>query len=110
MAKLFKCACNYICEGDSAPDVCPRCGAPKTAFTELSEEKANLIYKSDESNSLHMALVDLAEQIIDISERGIEINLDPGCLAVFTKAKHMAWTMKQFAKAEIETHIGKSKW
>ena len=30
---LFKCSvCNYIYEGEEAPDVCPKCGAPKEKF------------------------------------------------------------------------------
>lgn len=34
--KKFKCeVCGYIHEGDTAPDICPQCGAGKEAFTEI---------------------------------------------------------------------------
>lgn len=37
--KKFKCTvCGYIHEGDAAPEKCPVCGAPKSAFVELKEE------------------------------------------------------------------------
>lgn len=36
--KKFKCElCGYIHEGDAAPASCPKCGAPKDAFTEIVE-------------------------------------------------------------------------
>ncbi len=39
MKKRWRCmACNYSLRDDDAPDVCPRCGAPKAAFLELQED------------------------------------------------------------------------
>lgn len=36
--KKFVCAiCGYVHEGDSAPDKCPQCGAPKAKFNEQTE-------------------------------------------------------------------------
>lgn len=38
--KKFVCTiCGYVHEGESAPDKCPQCGAPKEKFIEQSEEK-----------------------------------------------------------------------
>lgn len=34
--KKFSCSvCGYVHEGDSAPDKCPQCGAPKVKFKEM---------------------------------------------------------------------------
>lgn len=36
--KKFRCTvCGYIHEGDSAPEKCPQCGAPKDKFVEIEE-------------------------------------------------------------------------
>ena len=38
--KKFVCSvCGYVHEGDSAPDFCPQCKAPKEKFTEQAGEK-----------------------------------------------------------------------
>ena len=38
--KKFVCTvCGYIHEGDSAPEACPICKAPSTAFNEMNEER-----------------------------------------------------------------------
>ncbi len=35
--KKWKCIeCGYVHEGDEPPDECPVCGAPKSAFVEMS--------------------------------------------------------------------------
>ena len=109
--KLFKCTvCGYIYEGEKAPEVCPKCGKGADVFVELSKEDADKVYRSDKSNSIHMQIITLAEKIVELSEVGIEDNLDPMCVAAFTKAKNEAWTMKQRCKAELAGHMGKGKW
>lgn len=38
--KKFRCTiCGYIHEGDSAPDKCPQCGAPKEKFVEVDDSE-----------------------------------------------------------------------
>ncbi len=109
--KLFKCTvCGYTYEAEEALDVCPKCGAPKDKHAELSEEDAKKIYASDETNDLHMELINLASTMVDLCDAGIEINLDPGCLDVFQKAQKMAWEIKQLSKAELAIHMNKGKW
>lgn len=111
MKKLFKCSvCNYIHEGTSAPDSCPKCGAPASAFQELDEATTKKVYESDETNDLLMELASTASKLIDLCERGIELKLDPACVSCFEKSKNALWSMKQNAKAEIQNHIAKSKW
>lgn len=108
---MFKCqVCNLVLDVEEAPDECPRCGAPKEKFDELTDNNRELVEKSRETNSLLMELCEIMEQVEDISEAGIEINLDPTCLALFQKAKEQSNVLKQSAKAEIEVHVGKGKW
>ncbi|OWZ83585.1 rubredoxin-like domain-containing protein [Natranaerobius trueperi] len=108
---MWKCqVCNFIIEAEEAPEKCPKCGAPKEKFSELTGEAKELVTKSRETNSLLMELADLMEEIEHISQEGIDINLDPGCLSLFEKAKEQSTLIKQSAKAEIETHIEKGKW
>ncbi len=108
---LFKCkGCGYVHEGDEAPEVCIKCGAPKEMFIALTDEEAGKIYRSDFSNDLHMALINLAMQMDEICDAGIEDALDPGCVDVFEKTKTRAWEIKQMAKAELATHQSKGKF
>jgi len=111
MKKMFKCSvCGFVHEGEGAPDICPKCGAPKEKFVELSEEAANKIRMSDRTNSIHMEIVTLAERIIKLAEEGIEINLDPPCVQLFKNAVNECRIIKQRSKAEIEGHMNKGKW
>ena len=111
MKKLFKCtACGYVHQGEEAPDICPKCGAPKKMFVELDKEAADKIYAAGRTNDIHMQLTALAMQIEKLCIEGIEIGLDPPCVGVFTAAKDEAWVIKQRSKAEIAGHVGKGKW
>lgn len=109
--KLWKCGvCGYIHDGDTAPENCPKCGAPREKFAALEEEAAELVLKSRRTNDLHMHLTHILEKVELISAEGREINLDPGCLAIFSEAEKTALILKQKIKAEIQTHISKGKW
>lgn len=108
---LWKCSvCGYVHEGPEAPDICPKCGAPKEKFVALTEEETKKIYDSDRTNDIHMEIIRLAMQIKDFAKEGIAINLDPPCVAVFKNAHDEAWVIKQRSKAEIASHVGKGKW
>lgn len=109
--KLFRCeVCGYVYEAEEAIEVCPKCGAPKDKHVALSEEDANKIYSSDETNDLHMELINLAGAMIELAERGIEIDLDPACVKVFKGTIERAWEIKGMAKAELQGHMKKGKY
>ncbi len=109
--QIFRCSvCGYKYEGPDAPDVCPKCGAPKEKFELLSPEAAGKIRMSVRTNAIHARLMGLADEIQVLAEEGIGINLDPPCVALFQKAVTAAVEIRQRSKAEIEGHIGKGKW
>lgn len=111
MKKLWKCSvCGYIHEGGDAPDACPKCGAPKDKFVQLTDEEADKIYKSDRTNDIHMEIIELMGKVGELCKEGIDIKLDPGCVSAFEKAIDEAWVIKQRSKAELETHMKKGKW
>jgi rubredoxin len=35
--------CGYVHDGDDLPDMCPVCGAPKSKFTEWTEEDPDFL-------------------------------------------------------------------
>lgn len=108
---MFKCSvCGYVHDGDAAPEKCPKCGATADKFVKLTEEQETLITKSSRTNDLHMELCQLMDSVIMLSEEGIDINLDPGCIITFKKAKQEAEIIKNIAKAEMATHVSKGKW
>jgi predicted nucleic acid-binding Zn-ribbon protein len=109
--KIWQCSvCGYKYDGDEPPEKCPKCGAPKEKFVELSADQAQLVQRARKSNNLHIALNSLLEQVLDVAAQGIEDNLDPGCLIVFKNAQEQAWKLRQMSLAEIATHVAKGKW
>lgn len=108
---MWRClVCGYIHDGDTPPERCPNCGAPKERFERLSEDKAQLIVRSRRSNQLHLKLMVLLEEVKRVGEEGVEDNLDPRCSEIFRQTLEMAEVIKRRSRAEIQTHVGKSKW
>lgn len=109
--KLFKCTvCGYVHEGETAPEVCPKCKVGAEKFEELSEEDAEKIYRSDRTNAIHMEVITLAEKMIALCKEGIEDNLDSKCVSAFTQAKDEAWVIKQRSKTELAGHMKLGKY
>jgi hypothetical protein len=107
---MYKCkGCGYISD-DTAPDICPKCGANKSMFEELSEDSAILVGKSRCTNYIHMEITGLVNSIISMSRDGIEENLDPNCVKIFNYIEEHGTIIKQMIKAELEAHVGKGKW
>ena len=61
------------------------------------------LLKSDLDNTIPELCKKLAEE-------GIEINLDPPCVALFKQASEEATVIKQRSKAEIAGHVSRGKW
>jgi rubredoxin len=111
MKKLWKCSvCGFIHTGDEAPEACPKCGAPKDKFIQLTDEEADKVIKSERTNDIHMEIIGLAEKIGALAQEGIDIDLDPPCVALFKAAVKEARIIKQRSKAELEGHMKKGKW
>jgi len=108
---LWRCSvCGYVHMGDEAPEKCPKCGAPKEKFLAIPEEDAKKIIDADRTNDIHMEIIELAMRIKDLAKEGIDINLDPPCVALFKQAHEEAWIIKQRSKAEIAGHVSRGKW
>ncbi|PAB59219.1 rubredoxin-like domain-containing protein [Anaeromicrobium sediminis] len=109
--ELFRCeVCGYVHSGDEAPEKCPKCGVDKEKFTEIEEEAADKIVRSDYTNKLQMHLFSLLEEIEAIAEEGIEDDLDPGCVKIFKRAHKDANETKRMIVAELQGHMKKGKW
>ncbi len=109
--KKWRCTvCGYIHDGAEAPAKCPKCGAPTEKFEQMTDDKANLVERSRLTNQLLMDLAVLMDEVAEVSQDGLDDNLDPTCFAIFTKAKDAADQIRQMVKAEIQSHISKSKW
>lgn len=108
--KKWKCACGYIHDGETAPEKCPKCGAPKEKFTLLDDAAANLVERSRKTNMLHAELIAKARKIEAICKAGIEDNLDPACVDVFKKSLASAYEMMKLSMTEVQGHMNKGKW
>jgi hypothetical protein len=108
---MWRCGvCGYVWDGEEPPDKCPKCGAAKERFVELDDKAMELIERSRFTNSLHMQLSLLLEQVMDVAEDGIDDNLDPGCVKIFKRAMEQADVLQQSVKAELQGHMNKGKW
>lgn len=108
---LWKCSiCAMVVEGDAPPAKCPKCDAASDKFVQLPQEAADKIYAADRTNDIHAQIISLASQIIALSVEGMQLNLDPPCLAAFTRTENEAWTIKQRSKAEIGGHVSSEQW
>lgn len=99
-----------LVEGETPPENCPKCGAPKDKFVAVSQEDAQKITASDRTNDIHMEIIGLAMKIAELAKEGVQINLDPPCVAVFNNAIDEAWIIKQRSKAELAGHMSRGKW
>jgi len=99
-----------MAEGEQAPVKCPKCGVGSEKFSSLSEEDSKKIYSADRTNDILAEVQVLAAKIAALCAEGLDINLDPGCVASFKASKDRAWEIKQLVKAETAIHVGKSKW
>jgi hypothetical protein len=79
-------------------------------FAELDEKAADLVERSRFTNSLHMQLFAVLEQVMDLAEDGVDDNLDPNCVKIFERALEQAETLQQSIKAELQGHMNKGKW
>lgn len=108
---MWRCGvCGYVWDGEEPPEKCPKCGATKDRFTELDDKAVELIDRSRFTNSLHLQLYTLLEQVLDVAEDGVDDNLDPGCVKIFQRAMEQAEILQQSIKAELQTHMNKGKW
>ncbi len=110
MKTKWKCVCGYVHDGDNAPAVCPKCGAPAEKFTKLDDAAAGLVERSRKTNMLHARVIDLARQIEGVCKQGIEDNLDPGCVNVFNKTMFASYEMMKLSMTELAGHMNKGKW
>ena len=108
---MWRCgSCGFVWDGEEAPDKCPKCGAAKEKYVELDDKAAELVERSRFTNNLHMQLFTVLEQVMDIAEDGIDDNLDPNCVKIFTQAMEQAEFLQQSIKAELQGHMNKGKW
>lgn len=108
---MWRCmACGYIWQGEEAPDDCPKCAAQQSKFEGVDAKSADLIERAKYTNSLHMNLYALLEQIMALAEEGIDDNLDPGCVRIFEDASDQAEILQQTILAELQSHVKKGKW
>jgi hypothetical protein len=108
---MWQCgACGYVWDGEEPPDKCPKCGAARAKFAELEGKAMELVDSSRFTNSLHMHLYTLLEQVMEVAEDGIDDNLDPGCVKIFKNAMGQAELLQQSIKAELQGHVKKGKW
>ena len=108
---MWQCnSCGYVWDGEEPPDKCPKCGSDKARFVELEDKAMELVERSRFTNSLHMHLYAILEQVAEIAEEGIDDNLDPACVKIFTRALEQAEILQQSIKAELQGHVKKGKW
>ena len=49
-------------------------------------------------------------EFLELSEKGIQDNLDPACVKIFTEEKEFAKLTMQKIKAELKIRMKQNKW
>lgn len=107
----FRCkVCLYIHEGDSAPDICPKCGAPKEQFEKIPENISILIDRAKTTNRILMEAYTKLKELSSLTKEGIEDNLDPACLYIFQRINECCKIMENMIISEINIHTQRNKW
>ena len=108
---MWKCsACAYLWDGEELPEECPKCGAAPGKFSPLDDRAADLVDRARYTNSLHLNLYAVLEQVIGMAEEGVDDNLDGACVKIFRRALDQAEVLQQSILAEIEKHVKAGKW
>ncbi|MHB8105843.1 MAG: rubredoxin-like domain-containing protein [Candidatus Cryosericum sp.] len=108
---MWRCmVCGLVFEGEEPPQVCPKCGAPAEKFEPISDDQAKIIARARKTNQLHSDLLAAVAKVEAIANAGIDDNLDPPCVKVFTAAREAARLVRQLGVAEIQAHVNKGKW
>lgn len=107
----FKCkVCLYIHTGETPPEICPKCGAPKEQFEKIPDNISLLIDRASKTNTLLIGSLNLINQLSIIANNGIEDNLDPTCLYIFQRIKEYCKIIEKMIISEIHLHAEKNKW
>jgi len=107
----WKCTvCNFLWEGESPPDTCPKCGWPGEKYEELSEDQWKLIERARFSNGLYNQLLTMIPELQEIAREGLDDNLDPWCVDIFQRLLDETTFLEKSIKAEINVHVNKGKW
>lgn len=107
----WRCStCGYVHDGEEPPQNCPKCGALLEKFGKVEGNASTLIDRSRLTNALHMHLFSVLQEALDVAEKGIADNLDPGCVKIFTYARDKSHLIRQAIKAELQGHMSKGKW
>lgn len=93
-----------------APEICPKCGAPKEQFSALDSALVSLITRSRKTNTLLIEVLTILQHLDETVKAGIDDNLDPSCLNLFNRINDFSLLLKNMIKAEIQTHVSKNKW
>ncbi|GAB7140489.1 hypothetical protein RsTz2092_04380 [Deferribacterales bacterium RsTz2092] len=109
--KLIVCSvCGYEMVEDGGKDPCPKCGATREKFTELSAVDAKKVFDADRTNDIHATIIKLSGDIERLCDEGLKIALDPKCVSVFEIVKKDSYKAKQLCRAEVAGHVKNSKW
>jgi hypothetical protein len=108
---VWKCSvCGFMKGGTEEPPKHCECGAPAEKFSALSDEELKRIQVIDQTNDVHMEIINLAMKITDLAKKGMAINLDPSCVSLFKQLHAEAWAIKRRSKSELIAHVNGDKW
>ncbi len=102
--------CGYVHEGETAPEVCPKCKWEQRNLKNSARKMLKKYTVLIVPMPFTWKLFTLAEKMIALCKEGIEDNLDPKCVSAFTQAKDEAWVIKQRCKTELAGHMKLGKY
>ncbi len=108
---MWRCGnCGLVWDEEEAPEQCPNCSAGKAKYTKLGDKAGELVDRSRFTNSLHVQLSSLLDQLMDLAEDGIDDDLDANCVKIFERALEQADALQRSVNAELQAHVKDGRW
>ncbi len=102
MSKFVCSVCGYIHEGDTPPEKCPQCGAPKEKFTKMADDAEALVWADEHRVGVAQGL---DEEIVE----GLKANFTGECTEVGMYLA-MARVAHREGYPEIGLYYEKAAW
>ena len=109
--KMWRCdVCGYLHEGDEAPEVCVKCGAPREKFVLLDEEEAEMMHDAVRTREQYQRIFALLTEVLEVAQEGIELDMDEGCNRIFNQTKEEVSGVHQMIKDELAGYAQHCVW
>jgi len=106
MPRQWKCTvCGYVHDGPEPPGNCPRCGADRSEFIPVEEQKLNLLHDIRDSLVLHAVVTHFPGALVPVAVLFFFLSLVTGNPHLEPAAFYLLWVVLAAAPVAIASGI-----